>query len=65
MKLAVRRTYPGDRLCLPGIITDHLVPGDVLSTGTPPGVRSVQPGDRLRGEIEGLGVIENTVVRAD
>jgi 2-keto-4-pentenoate hydratase/2-oxohepta-3-ene-1,7-dioic acid hydratase in catechol pathway len=42
-----------------------LAPGDVLSTGTPPGVRSVLPDDRLRGEIEGLGVIDNTVVRAD
>jgi 2-keto-4-pentenoate hydratase/2-oxohepta-3-ene-1,7-dioic acid hydratase in catechol pathway len=41
-----------------------LAPGDVLSTGTPPGVSSVQPGDELRGEIEGLGVIANTVVRA-
>jgi 2-keto-4-pentenoate hydratase/2-oxohepta-3-ene-1,7-dioic acid hydratase in catechol pathway len=40
-----------------------LAPGDVLSTGTPPGVRSVQPGDELRGEIDGLGFIENMVVR--
>ncbi|MFC7582785.1 fumarylacetoacetate hydrolase family protein [Nonomuraea antimicrobica] len=39
-----------------------LAPGDVVSTGTPPGVRSVVPGDELRGEIEGLGVHENTVV---
>jgi 5-oxopent-3-ene-1,2,5-tricarboxylate decarboxylase/2-hydroxyhepta-2,4-diene-1,7-dioate isomerase len=39
-----------------------LVPGDVLSTGTPPGVSAVRPGDELRGEIEGLGVIENRVV---
>jgi 2-keto-4-pentenoate hydratase/2-oxohepta-3-ene-1,7-dioic acid hydratase in catechol pathway len=41
-----------------------LAPGDVLSTGTPPGVSSIQPGDQLRGEIEGLGVIANTVIRA-
>lgn len=40
-----------------------LAPGDVLSTGTPPGVSSVEPGDELRGEIDGLGVIENMVVR--
>jgi 2-keto-4-pentenoate hydratase/2-oxohepta-3-ene-1,7-dioic acid hydratase in catechol pathway len=39
-----------------------LAPGDVVSTGTPPGVRSVVPTDRLRGEIEGLGVVENLVV---
>ena len=41
-----------------------LAPGDVLATGTPPGVSSVRPGDELRGEIEGLGVIANTVIRA-
>jgi 2-keto-4-pentenoate hydratase/2-oxohepta-3-ene-1,7-dioic acid hydratase in catechol pathway len=39
-----------------------LAPGDVVSTGTPPGVRSVIPGDQVRGEIEGLGVVENVVV---
>jgi len=38
-----------------------LAPGDVLSTGTPPGVSSIQPGDELRGEIEGLGVTANSV----
>jgi 2-keto-4-pentenoate hydratase/2-oxohepta-3-ene-1,7-dioic acid hydratase in catechol pathway len=40
-----------------------LVPGDLLSTGTPPGVSSIHPGDQLRGEIDGLGVVANTVVR--
>jgi 2-keto-4-pentenoate hydratase/2-oxohepta-3-ene-1,7-dioic acid hydratase in catechol pathway len=39
-----------------------LTPGDVLSTGTPPGHGAVKPGDLVRGEIEGLGVIENRVV---
>jgi 2-keto-4-pentenoate hydratase/2-oxohepta-3-ene-1,7-dioic acid hydratase in catechol pathway len=39
-----------------------LSPGDIVSTGTPPGVRSVVPADRLRGEIEGLGIVENLVV---
>jgi 2-keto-4-pentenoate hydratase/2-oxohepta-3-ene-1,7-dioic acid hydratase in catechol pathway len=39
-----------------------LRPGDVLSTGTPPGVRSIRPGDRIRGEIDGLGAIESDVV---
>jgi 5-oxopent-3-ene-1,2,5-tricarboxylate decarboxylase/2-hydroxyhepta-2,4-diene-1,7-dioate isomerase len=41
-----------------------LVPGDVLSTGTPPGVQAIVPGDKIRGEIEGLGTMENTVVLA-
>ncbi|HEY4459792.1 MAG TPA: fumarylacetoacetate hydrolase family protein [Pseudonocardiaceae bacterium] len=39
-----------------------LIPGDVLSTGTPPGVSGIRPGDQLSGEIEGLGFVANTVV---
>jgi 2-keto-4-pentenoate hydratase/2-oxohepta-3-ene-1,7-dioic acid hydratase in catechol pathway len=44
-----------------------LEPGDVIATGTPEGVgfargTQLKPGDRLRGEIEGLGVLENTVI---
>lgn len=39
-----------------------LAPGDVLSTGAPPGNGAVRPGDVVRGEIEGLGLIENKVV---
>ena len=46
-----------------------LEPGDVLFTGTPSGVGAVmdppkflQPGDRVRVEIDGLGFIENQVV---
>ena len=46
-----------------------LEPGDVLSTGTPPGVGVFQdppvylvPGDRVRCEIEGIGSIENPVI---
>jgi 2-keto-4-pentenoate hydratase/2-oxohepta-3-ene-1,7-dioic acid hydratase in catechol pathway len=42
-----------------------LAPGDVLSTGTPLGHPLVQPGDVVRGEIEGLGVVENKVVLDD
>jgi 2-keto-4-pentenoate hydratase/2-oxohepta-3-ene-1,7-dioic acid hydratase in catechol pathway len=38
-----------------------LSPGDVLSTGTPPGVSGVGPGDELRGDIEGLGTTANIV----
>jgi 5-oxopent-3-ene-1,2,5-tricarboxylate decarboxylase/2-hydroxyhepta-2,4-diene-1,7-dioate isomerase len=37
--------------------------GDVIWTGTPRGVVKVQPGDVMRLEIEGLGVLENTVVK--
>ncbi|HZT65040.1 MAG TPA: fumarylacetoacetate hydrolase family protein [Acidimicrobiales bacterium] len=46
-----------------------LEPGDVISTGTPAGVgmaadppRYLRPGDTVRVEIEGVGVLENPVV---
>ncbi|MEV7289446.1 fumarylacetoacetate hydrolase family protein [Streptomyces sp. NPDC093252] len=42
-----------------------LAPGDVLSTGTPAGHGAVRPGDVVRGEVEGLGAIENKVVLDD
>jgi 2-keto-4-pentenoate hydratase/2-oxohepta-3-ene-1,7-dioic acid hydratase in catechol pathway len=38
-----------------------LLPGDVVLTGTPPGVGPVQPGDRVRVEIEGIGSLENPI----
>ncbi len=38
-----------------------LEPGDVILTGTPAGVSSLQPGDTVQVEIEGLGVLENPV----
>jgi len=44
-----------------------LEPGDIIAMGTPEGVGiargiALKPGDRLRGEIDGLGVLENTLV---
>lgn len=39
-----------------------LMPGDVILTGTPVGVGSLQIGDRIRVEIEGIGRLENTVI---
>lgn len=39
----------------------HLAPGDLIYTGTPAGVGAVKPGDRIRGEISGLAVVELTV----
>jgi len=39
-----------------------LRPGDVVSTGSPAGAAPVVPGDILRGEIEGLGVLQCAVV---
>jgi 2,4-didehydro-3-deoxy-L-rhamnonate hydrolase len=47
-----------------------LMPGDIITTGTPPGVgmgmkpqRFLKPGDKMRVGIDGLGVQEQTVVR--
>jgi 2-keto-4-pentenoate hydratase/2-oxohepta-3-ene-1,7-dioic acid hydratase in catechol pathway len=47
-----------------------LEPGDVIFTGTPPGVGMarkppvwLQPGDVVEVEIDGLGVLRNSVVR--
>ncbi|WP_442755594.1 fumarylacetoacetate hydrolase family protein [Methylocystis sp. JAN1] len=34
-----------------------LAPGDLIFTGTPPGVGAMQPGDRATGEIEGVGSV--------
>ncbi len=30
-------------------------PGDLIMTGTPKGVGQVEPGDRLEGQIDGVG----------
>ncbi len=39
-----------------------LLPGDLVLTGTPSGIGPLQPGDRVRVEIEGIGRLENSVV---
>jgi 2-keto-4-pentenoate hydratase/2-oxohepta-3-ene-1,7-dioic acid hydratase in catechol pathway len=46
-----------------------LEPGDVISTGTPSGVGVyqdppvfLQPGDRVRCEVEGVGWVENPII---
>ncbi len=39
----------------------RLEPGDLIYTGTPDGVGPVRPGDRLIGEIDGVGTIELSV----
>jgi 2-keto-4-pentenoate hydratase/2-oxohepta-3-ene-1,7-dioic acid hydratase in catechol pathway len=48
-----------------------LEPGDIISTGTPPGVglgfdppKYLSPGDTVSIEIEGIGVLSNPVVAA-
>ncbi|MEK6775274.1 MAG: fumarylacetoacetate hydrolase family protein [bacterium] len=41
-----------------------LFPGDVIATGTPPGVGAMQPGDTVEVRIQGIGSLVNTVKRA-
>ena len=38
-----------------------LEPDDVIATGTPAGVGPVEVGDRIEVEVEGVGVLVNTV----
>lgn len=40
-----------------------LLPGDVISTGTPAGIGPLQPGDRVEVRIEGIGTLRNSVVK--
>lgn len=42
-----------------GIMT--LLPGDVISTGTPPGVGAMKPSDIVEVEVEGVGILANRV----
>ena len=41
-----------------------LLPGDIISTGTPPGVGPIVPGDRVVITVEGVGELVNDVVAA-
>jgi len=39
-----------------------LLPGDVIITGTPPGVGPMKKGEKVKVEVEGIGILENEVV---
>src|SRR5699024_8469476 len=39
-----------------------LYPGDVILTGTPSGVGSIKPGDKIEINIEGIGTLRNNVI---
>jgi 5-oxopent-3-ene-1,2,5-tricarboxylate decarboxylase/2-hydroxyhepta-2,4-diene-1,7-dioate isomerase len=41
-----------------------LEPGDLIATGTPPGVGPLAPGCTVRVEIDGIGILENPVIQA-
>jgi 2-keto-4-pentenoate hydratase/2-oxohepta-3-ene-1,7-dioic acid hydratase in catechol pathway len=40
-----------------------LEPGDLIATGTPPGVGPMEPGSTVRIEIDGIGILENPIQR--
>jgi 2-keto-4-pentenoate hydratase/2-oxohepta-3-ene-1,7-dioic acid hydratase in catechol pathway len=40
-----------------------LEPGDLILTGTPAGVGPILPGDRVTVDVEGIGILENEVIR--
>ena len=42
-----------------------LYPGDVILTGTPSGIGPMQVGDKVAVEIEGIGRLENIVVKSE
>jgi 2-keto-4-pentenoate hydratase/2-oxohepta-3-ene-1,7-dioic acid hydratase in catechol pathway len=42
-----------------------LEPGDVIATGTPPGVGPLQPGDVVEITVEGVGTLSNPVVTTE
>jgi 2-keto-4-pentenoate hydratase/2-oxohepta-3-ene-1,7-dioic acid hydratase in catechol pathway len=39
-----------------------LMPGDVILTGTPPGVGTLRPGDEVHVEIENIGILMNRAI---
>jgi 2-keto-4-pentenoate hydratase/2-oxohepta-3-ene-1,7-dioic acid hydratase in catechol pathway len=40
-----------------------MLPGDVIFTGTPGQTQAIKQGDTIEVEIEGIGVLRNTVAR--
>jgi 2-keto-4-pentenoate hydratase/2-oxohepta-3-ene-1,7-dioic acid hydratase in catechol pathway len=64
--------FPIERLIAYASTIFTLVPGDVIVTGTPAGVgwsrkppRFMQPGDVCEVEIEGIGILRNSIVAQD
>jgi len=39
-----------------------LLPGDIISTGTPSGIGPIKPGDQVTIHVEGVGALTNSVV---
>lgn len=54
--------FPPDQLVslISNVLT--LLPGDVIATGSPPGVGPIKAGDTIEVEVEGVGVLRNRAV---
>lgn len=63
-----QRGYARDMVFDPYALVAHisqvmtLLPGDIVSTGTPAGVGPLRRGDRVEVEVSGIGILENPVV---
>ena len=57
--------FPVPRLIrfISGIMT--LLPGDIITTGTPAGIGPLTPGDRVDVQIDGIGTLSNIVRKID
>jgi len=42
-----------------------LLPGDIITTGTPSGIGVMKPGDTIEIEVEGIGILKNRVVASE
>jgi 2-keto-4-pentenoate hydratase/2-oxohepta-3-ene-1,7-dioic acid hydratase in catechol pathway len=67
---ALKQDAPVTDMIFPvGVLIAHisrfmtLEPGDLIATGTPPGVGPLVAGNVVRVEIDGIGVLENPVTR--
>ena len=40
----------------------EVLPGDIISTGTPTGIEPLAAGDQVEVEVEGIGMLRNPVV---
>ncbi len=58
-----------DMIFTPDVIIEYITsfmtlePGDLIATGTPPGVGPLTPGCMVRVEIDGIGALENHVIK--
>jgi 2-keto-4-pentenoate hydratase/2-oxohepta-3-ene-1,7-dioic acid hydratase in catechol pathway len=39
-----------------------LLPGDIILTGSPAGISQIKAGDLIECEIEGIGILANSVI---